>query len=169
VARCRGGIHQEASNFSRACPPCRETVGTLKTSSNCCQGVTLLQLDVSLPRDSRASALARRALASWRHSIEPELLDDLELLVSELIANSVRHAGPSPKTDGIHLRALAEAKRVRVEVVDPGNGFSHVLREPGPMQAGGRGLYLVEVLADRWGIESEPSTCVWFELARRVS
>jgi anti-sigma regulatory factor (Ser/Thr protein kinase) len=67
--------------------------------------VTLLQLDVSLPRDSRASALARRALASWRHSIEPELLDDLELLVSELIANSVRHAGSGPQPDGIHLRA----------------------------------------------------------------
>jgi anti-sigma regulatory factor (Ser/Thr protein kinase) len=76
---------------------------------------------------------------------------------------------PAPSPTASTCAPLAEAKRVRVEVVDPGNGFSHVLREPDPMQTGGRGLYLVEVLADRWGIESEPSTRVWFELARRVS
>jgi anti-sigma regulatory factor (Ser/Thr protein kinase) len=131
--------------------------------------VTTLQLEVALPRDSRAAALARRALSSWGRAIEPGVLDDLELLVSELIANSVRHCDPHLRPDGIHLRASAGAEQVRVEVVDSGNGFSHVMREPDPMQVGGRGLYLVDVLADRWGIESEPSTCVWFELARRSS
>jgi anti-sigma regulatory factor (Ser/Thr protein kinase) len=131
--------------------------------------VTPLQLDVSLPCDSRAAALARRALSSWRHALEPDLLEDVELLVSELIANSVRHSGPHSRPDAIHLRASAAHGQVRVEVVDPGEGFSHVMREPDPMQIGGRGLFLVDVLADRWGIESEPSTCVWFELARRSS
>jgi anti-sigma regulatory factor (Ser/Thr protein kinase) len=131
--------------------------------------VNLLQLDVTLPCDSRAASLARRALASWRHEIEPDVLDDLELLVSELIANSVRHSGSSGASSNITMHALAGDSRVRVEVVDPGDGFAHVLREPDPMQSGGRGLYLVDILADRWGIKSEPSTCVWFELARHYS
>ena len=110
--------------------------------------------------------MGRRALARLRQQVEPDVLDDLELLVSELIANSVRHATGEDPTQSIRVRASADSDRVRVEVVDPGAGFAHVPTEPDAMQTGGRGLYLVEILADAWGIESEPSTCVWFELAR---
>jgi anti-sigma regulatory factor (Ser/Thr protein kinase) len=85
--------------------------------------------------------------------------------VSELIANSVRHSGHG-KTKDISLRASAEPEKVRVEVADAGAGFHHVRREPDPMETGGRGLYLVDILADRWGIKGDPNTCVWFELAR---
>lgn len=123
---------------------------------------------MTLPCDSQAAGLARRALSVWRHQIEPDVRDDLELLISELIANSVRHSGPADPSRTIRLRASAGSERVRVEVVDPGHGFEHEPKEPDLMQTGGRGLYLVDVLADDWGIESEPHTCVWFELSRRL-
>ena len=132
------------------------------------RGVRSLQLEVTLPCDSRAAALARRALAVWAHTIEPQVVDDLELLVSELIANSVRHCDPVEPPHDIRLRADADGDSIRVEVADAGRGFTHVLREPDPMQTGGRGLYMVDVLADRWGIESDPCTCVWFELSREL-
>ena len=126
-----------------------------------------MELDLTLPRDSRASALARRALSSWRpDDVPPGILDDVELLASELIANSVRHAPTHGDASEIVLHARMVGPRVRVEVIDPGPGFEHVVQEPDPLQTNGRGLYLLDVLADRWGIEKRPSTCVWFELER---
>ena len=68
--------------------------------------------------------------------------------------------------DQIRLEIVMGAEALRVEVVDPGRGF--VPREPSPdmERGGGWGLYLVEELADRWGVETQVGTRVWFELDR---
>lgn len=91
-----------------------------------------------------------------------ELLRDVQLVVSELVTNSVRHSGSE---EPIQLRAWWRSGGLKVEVADGGAGF-----EPGPRTAagneeGGRGLLILESVADRWGIVRDAHTCVWFEVA----
>jgi anti-sigma regulatory factor (Ser/Thr protein kinase) len=107
-------------------------------------------------------ALARHELEDWL----PESLGEshrgtLKLLVSELVTNSVRHVEGSKRPVVLAVRIGARA--IRVEVHDGGAGF-----EPGtprPRGAdGGFGLFLVERMASRWGVETGDGTRVWFEL-----
>jgi anti-sigma regulatory factor (Ser/Thr protein kinase) len=64
----------------------------------------------------------------------------------------------------IELRALVLPEAVRVEVVDPGPGFRPQVPRPTLDQTSGRGLFLVENVADRWGMYNDGTTSVWFEL-----
>jgi len=102
---------------------------------------------------------ARTEVASL--GLPPPACHDVMLLVSELVTNSVVHAGLVPGQE-IDLRLAAACATVRVEVRDDGRGFGDAL-----MQGGDRdhfGLLLVERLSDRWGVERGAQTCVWFEL-----
>jgi integral membrane sensor domain MASE1/anti-sigma regulatory factor (Ser/Thr protein kinase) len=127
-------------------------------------------ISVALEPTLDSAAQARAALAPLADELGAELYDDLRLLVTELVTNCVRHAGltgPEP----IHLRVLVKAGVLRVEVRDPGVGFEPRVVQPGPEQVGGWGLYIVEQLADRWGIRPEGGgTAVWLEkdLGRRA-
>jgi anti-sigma regulatory factor (Ser/Thr protein kinase) len=107
-------------------------------------------------------ALARHELEGWM----PDSLGDshrgaLRLLVSELVTNSVRHVTGSKQP--VRLAVRIGARRIHVEVHDGGPGF-----EPGtpkPRGAdGGFGLFLVERMATRWGVDTRDGTRVWFEL-----
>jgi anti-sigma regulatory factor (Ser/Thr protein kinase) len=89
--------------------------------------------------------------------------DDVTLLVSELVTNSVVHADLDAGQD-IDLRISRSPRIVRVEVCDDGPGFAGAPLEGGSTAGHGFGLYLVEQLADRWGINRDTQTCVWFEL-----
>jgi len=124
-----------------------------------------MRLAVDLDRSPDSAARARHALAPLQGSLSDPQLHDLRLLVSELVTNSVRHAGLG-SGDQIRLEIVMGADALRVEVLDPGSGF--VPREPSPdmERGGGWGLYLVEELADRWGVETQVGTRVWFELDR---
>jgi serine/threonine-protein kinase RsbW len=111
-------------------------------------------------REAR-QAVARRGLVSSDR--EPTLL----LLVSELVSNSVRHAGLS-EDEHIHLRARTDRECAYVEVCDGGHsGRVPVRRSSGDaLEPGGLGLVLVDEMADRWGVaRNDRETCVWFELA----
>jgi two-component sensor histidine kinase len=115
---------------------------------------------LALPPDPRAARQARRALE------EARIPDDLEhtvgLLVTELIANSLRHAGLE-EDQKILLAARFVSELVRVEVHDPGPGF-----DPDTSLSGrGYGLRMVDKLATRWGVEIDDGTRVWFEIDRR--
>jgi two-component sensor histidine kinase len=86
--------------------------------------------------------------------------DDVKLLVSELVTNCVVHAGLAAGQEiDMHLAETGSA--LRVEVCDEGRGFADALRG---RDSNGFGLYLVEQLADRWGVERGARTCVWFEV-----
>jgi anti-sigma regulatory factor (Ser/Thr protein kinase) len=122
-------------------------------------------LDVSLPGGFRAAAEARLHLEDLSSELPPEVLEDLRLLVNELVTNSVRHARVS-RQDQIRLIVELDSKCVRVEVVDQGPGFEVISPTPSISQASGWGLYLVEQLADRWGVETRDGTVVWFEIDR---
>ena len=97
------------------------------------------------------------------------LRPDLELLVSELITNAIRHAGLGP-TDPIHVRIRVDPARVRAEVRDQGRGLPRRIRRPvDPPTTGsssGYGLYLLDRIASRWGARRDHGTTVWFELLK---
>lgn len=97
-------------------------------------------------------------------AVSPEVLEDATLLVSELVTNAVRHA---PRADGIpevELRLRVDPERVRVVVSDPGGGFVAQPRLPTDPGTSGWGLYLVDRIADRWGIVTKDRNEVWFEI-----
>jgi anti-sigma regulatory factor (Ser/Thr protein kinase) len=109
-----------------------------------------------------AALYARRFLESWLDGrYDARLRDDACLLVSELVSNSVRHAGQPPGAP-VRITATARAALLRVAVEDKGDG--RVLRRPPDPDEGGFGLTLVDRLAARWDSTHEQSTEVWFEL-----
>ena len=124
-----------------------------------------------LTRRFHGGALAaRRARRVVREELGSELcedrLDDVELLVSELATNSVRHAGCNE--DGvISMEADVTDDCIRVRLCDHGSGFDGPTAEPTPVDAaGGFGLVLLERLSDRWGTQRNGGFCVWFEVER---
>jgi anti-sigma regulatory factor (Ser/Thr protein kinase) len=126
----------------------------------------LVQLGTAaIPSGPEAPSLARTLVSLWLDGRASErLYDDVRLLVSELVANSVRHAG-QPAGAPVRIRAAACDGVVRVEVHDHGHG--RVRRRAADARTGGIGLCLVERLAARWGVSHVDGTCVWFELALR--
>jgi anti-sigma regulatory factor (Ser/Thr protein kinase) len=124
-----------------------------------------MRYEVALARDPDSAAEARRALGEVSDHLSPRRLEDARLLVSELVTNAIRHAGLRAN-DVIRLVVMTGDHALRIEVCDPGWGF--VLREPepDPAQPSGWGLYLVRELSDRWGVERNKETRVWFELDR---
>lgn len=107
-------------------------------------------------------ALARHELESWLPSSLPESdRGALRLLVSELVTNSIRHVSNSEQP--VVLAVRIAARTVHVEVHDGGAGFKP--GKPKPRGAdGGFGLFLVERMASRWGVDTRDGTRVWFEL-----
>ncbi|MEU5145422.1 SpoIIE family protein phosphatase [Streptomyces sp. NPDC021139] len=105
----------------------------------------------------KARRLARRALARWGME---DLTDSVELLVSEVVTNAVRYAS-KPVT----LRLL-RTDVLRCEVGDDVPQLPR-LRQARATDEGGRGLYLVNRLARRWGATRlSTGKVVWFELNR---
>ena len=78
--------------------------------------------------------------------LSPNVLDDVRLLVSELVTNSIRHARLAP-SQWVDLAVRIEGDTVRVEVIDPGPGFRPSVLRPTLYQESGWGLYLVEQVA----------------------
>ncbi|MER7665207.1 MULTISPECIES: SpoIIE family protein phosphatase [unclassified Streptomyces] len=116
-------------------------------------------LDPEDAAPSRARRLARRALARW--GLE-ELSDSVELLVSEVVTNAVRYA-ERPVT----LRLL-RTDVLRCEVGDDSPQLPRQ-RRARDTDEGGRGLFLVNRLARRWGATRlSTGKVVWFELPTRT-
>ena len=109
---------------------------------------------------SQARALVNEELAQ---SVPPKVLEDTTLLVSELVTNAVRHALRAGITD-IELRIKDEPGRIRVVVSDPGGGFVVEPRLPAATEGSGWGLYLLDRIADRWGVVTKDRNEVWFEI-----
>jgi anti-sigma regulatory factor (Ser/Thr protein kinase) len=107
-----------------------------------------------------APAEARRAVATLP-LLEPAR-EKLGLVVSELVSNSIRHAGLAAG-DPIDLELASENGEVWVAVHDGGPGFDP--RGPAEQDHAGFGLAIVAALADRWGVERSADGCtVWCSL-----
>jgi serine phosphatase RsbU (regulator of sigma subunit)/PAS domain-containing protein len=124
-------------------------------------------LSLRLPGGPLAPAVARAAVETLPvGSLEAPVAHTARLLASELVTNSVRHGG-SGEGDAIGFEVTVSPSTLRIEVSDRGPGFEPAPGRPGPDDAGGRGLVLVDALADRWG-SAEGGTRVWFEVDRRA-
>jgi serine/threonine-protein kinase RsbW len=122
-------------------------------------------IDMSLSPTATAPAMARRELEAVRGALDHRLFEDLRLLVSELVANAVLHAGLIPG-QRIAVRLRIWPSLVRVEVEDPGRGF-RPRPARGPEDSDGRGLLIVDRLASNWGVARDDRTVVWAELSGR--
>ncbi len=120
-------------------------------------------LSVSLGSGPEAAAEARRAIGKLRADLDPSLMETLRLLVTELVTNSVRHTA----ADSVTLRVAVGKAAVLTEVADTGPGFDPGCVERPGDHNGGWGLFMVERLANSWGVTDDgPSKRVWFELRR---
>jgi anti-sigma regulatory factor (Ser/Thr protein kinase) len=111
-----------------------------------------------------AVTAARLALADLESHLDPSVAFDVRLLVSELVTNSVQHAQVAEE-DSIILAVGFSDQIVRVEVSDEGPGFEPPAAPPPDDADAGWGLFLVEQLADSWGV-GDGGKGVWFEIRR---
>lgn len=89
---------------------------------------------------------------------------DITLCTSELVTNALRHGVPQGRGFLLHLWLL-ESHTLRIEVHDSGAGCPRIL-PPEALADGGRGLRIVDMLADTWGVgERDPGKVVWCEFA----
>jgi anti-sigma regulatory factor (Ser/Thr protein kinase) len=112
-----------------------------------------------------AVSAARRGLDQLEGELGAQRLHDMRLLVSELVTNSVRHACEGADEE-LELEVTVSGELIHVCVIDRGPGFEAAPRRPDDDPGSGWGLFLVEQLSDRWGVELNGSTQVWFELDR---
>ncbi|WP_329119860.1 ATP-binding SpoIIE family protein phosphatase [Streptomyces sp. NBC_01465] len=157
-------------------PSSHHTVGPLADRREDDIAVLLLSRDSEQRVSVRRTALtvaqaqperiaeARRQLRDLLHDwSDQEQVDSAELMVSEMVTNVLVH------TDGdaaLVATATGElgARRLRVEVADASDELPHK-RRPGEMASSGRGLVLMEMLADAWGVDPRGAgKSIWFEL-----
>jgi anti-sigma regulatory factor (Ser/Thr protein kinase) len=120
-------------------------------------------LEVRLPLDAQAPGAARLVVGGVRDRVPLSVLADAQLMVSELVTNSVRHSG-APAGGVVVVRVQVTAAMLRLEVEDPGRGGAIAPRMPD--FRGGFGLNLVQALSERWGLERAAAggTRIWAQL-----
>ncbi|HWF32827.1 MAG TPA: ATP-binding protein [Solirubrobacteraceae bacterium] len=127
-----------------------------------------LRVELELERSVDAPAIARAEIAARCRELGlgAPLCQSLILLVSEVVSNAVRHSAADANAR-VQLVATFGERTIRVMVTDAGVGFTPRPRDPARTDDG-YGLYLLEKVAARWGVESRGDTKVWFELPREA-
>ena len=127
-------------------------------------------VEAVLPLDLHAPAAARVVVADFlRERVAARLLDTAQLIISELVSNSLRH-NAAPVDQAVVVRVALERATWRLEVEDPGG--VGVLPPDSERASGGRlGLNLVETLSECWGVEhaAERGTRAWAFLPRSLA
>jgi len=116
-----------------------------------------------LPPEAGSERAARHAVhAALSDHMPEELVEDVELVMSELVANGIRHA----RTDiEVHLYVQDRGQEIRVEVVDDEPGRVPKVLPLDQSGESGRGLHLLAALSESWGYEVDgPRKTVWSTL-----
>ena len=161
-----GGTARVLGHLSKAVPPSRLAdeilllagmVGLVRRTLDAASA----RLSPEAPSAGQARRFVDETLRRWECD---ELLDTVELLVSELVTNAVIHA----KSDvDVSVQLLAD--RIRIEVADQSPAGIR-RRELTAEGSSGRGISMVESLATAWGVISNRNgKAVWFEVARPVA
>ncbi len=120
-----------------------------------------MQIMTPLPTDTGAIRRARKTVGDqlWAWGL-PELVDDAELITSELVTNAIEHGSGQ-----IELRMYALPDRVRISVLDEDVTSVPQVASNRGLQIGGRGLSLVEQISQAWGHDiGQNGKEVWAEL-----
>ena len=121
--------------------------------------------DVRLPSGPEMPHAARAAVHDWLDGRAPaSVIQDAQLLVSELVTNSCLHAGGANGAP-VRIRAGRSNGSLWCEVGDAGRDGVVSRRVPSPVGDGGFGLHIVNLVAAQWGVTHGEGTEVWFTLA----
>ncbi|GAA2718789.1 ATP-binding protein [Actinocorallia aurantiaca] len=123
---------------------------------------------VYLPHAPSSVSLARRSLnndlLSW--GVSEGVVDDAAVILSELLSNALRHARPLPGDEGgIKISWIRVGDTVELAVTDGGAATEPRKGEPALSSLGGRGLGIVEILSQSWGVRrDDQGSTVWAHL-----
>ncbi len=121
---------------------------------------------LTLTPSRTAATEARRALGAVSSELDEDLAERASLVISEIVTNSLKHADLS-ETERIQLSVSVRPDLLRIGVTDPGDGFEPVALCPGDASGvGGWGLWVIDQMTDRWGVDFSHSTYVWCEFDR---
>lgn len=116
---------------------------------------------LSIPAKAEYIVLCRLALTGLARSraLDPELLADLKLALTEACSNSIRHAYEEDRAGTVEVRYELGADRLSIEVVDEGAGFDpeQAGESDGELDEGGLGIAIIRALVDELDIESNGS------------
>jgi anti-sigma regulatory factor (Ser/Thr protein kinase) len=126
------------------------------------------RLRLSLPPNKDAPGIARNFVVDRGWDLPPDVVNDAELLVSELVSNAVLHGSPA-----ITLCVDLDPPCIGVGVQDEGEAVpTTAVQAPPPSLPRGRGLMIVDRLSESWGVtltQPPPGKTVWFELGAGAS
>lgn len=118
-----------------------------------------------LPAGTDAVRVARQFVADNSDHLSADLIEDAQLLASEIVSNAVRYGRPD-----ITLRVRLHPPGIGIAVIDAGADLPVLPRErPASSEPSGRGLLIVDALASAWGVtptELPPGKAVWFDIAQ---
>jgi two-component sensor histidine kinase len=123
-----------------------------------------LEFRSTVPAHALSVGFVRRAMQTFAEVFGEQRASDLGLIFTELVTNSIKHADLGP--DGtIEVRLELAEDGASGAVIDGGRGFNADEIGPKPQVTGGLGLFIVERLVRRWGVERRTGqTKVWFDL-----
>jgi serine/threonine-protein kinase RsbW len=116
----------------------------------------------TFPNTPASVTRARHMVTKLLSGVARDTRDSVEMLVSEVATNCVRHTSSE-----FTVRVDVSGGRIRVDVTD-GDGGRPRMRSPAPTEPSGRGLRIVDLLSDRWGVTANTDASgktVWFEVA----
>jgi anti-sigma regulatory factor (Ser/Thr protein kinase) len=120
-----------------------------------------VRIQRTFPADPHSVRAARRFATEALAGRAADVRESVELMVSELATNGIRHGHTS-----FQLTIEQTPGEIRVEVSDAGGGTPQ-MRFPGPDEPTGRGLRIVDMLSERWGVERDArkGKTVWFTVS----
>lgn len=119
-----------------------------------------------MPAQPSSAAVVRQRISAELAGagIPDSLIDDVVLVATELLSNALRHARSLPD-DQLDISWDILRGAVSITVTDGGGRHQPHVRHPGPAETNGRGLSIVETLAEEWGVEEAGSSAtVWATL-----
>jgi anti-sigma regulatory factor (Ser/Thr protein kinase) len=120
--------------------------------------------EMTLAGDLDAPAMARAAVTAWMLGrVDARTLIDAQLVVGEIVANSVRRAD-TPDIAFVSVKVEIRGDALHVEVEDEGGNGSILRRAPDRQHGGTSGFDLVEALSSRWGVARGAGMRVWAEI-----
>ena len=125
------------------------------------QVATPVKVHASLPPSPLASRAAREVIRPLQTEVPRGVFETLQLLMSELVTNGVRHGKRSAP---VELTVTMDDETVHAEVRNGRGATVPRLSRPGERVDGGLGLILLDRLARRWGSDADRDVVVWFDL-----